>query len=66
MLENPDSRRVQLPTNGLEARSAWTSATGALDLKKLLISGWRAGTAENPRHPQMRKDRGTQLPPRMA
>jgi hypothetical protein len=57
---------VQLPTSGLEARSVWTSAAGALDLKKLLISGLRASTAENPRNPQMRKDGGTQLPPRTA
>jgi hypothetical protein len=41
-------------------------ATGALDLKKLLISGSRAGTAENTRNPHMRKDGGTQLPPRTA
>jgi hypothetical protein len=41
-------------------------AAGALDLKKLLISGSRASTAENPRNPQMRKDGGTQLPPRTA
>jgi hypothetical protein len=34
--------------------------------KKLLISGSRAGTAENPRNPQMRKDGGTRLPPRTA
>jgi hypothetical protein len=34
--------------------------------KQLLISGSRAGTTENPRKPQMRKDRGTQLPPRTA
>jgi hypothetical protein len=34
--------------------------------KKLLISGSRAGTAKNPRNPQMRKDGGTQLPPRTA
>jgi hypothetical protein len=34
--------------------------------EKLLISGSRAGTAENPRNPQMRKDGGTQLPPRTA
>jgi hypothetical protein len=32
--------------------------------KKILISGSRGGTAENPRNPQMRKDGGTQLPPR--
>jgi hypothetical protein len=32
--------------------------------KKLLISGSRAGPAENPRNLQMRKDGGTQLPPR--
>jgi hypothetical protein len=31
--------------------------------KKLLISCSRAGTAENPRNPQMRKDGSTQLPP---
>jgi hypothetical protein len=34
--------------------------------KKLLISGSRAGTVENPRNPQMRKDGGTQLLPRTA
>jgi hypothetical protein len=34
--------------------------------EKLLISGSRAGTAENPRSPQMRKDRGTLLLPRAA
>jgi hypothetical protein len=32
--------------------------------KKLLISGSRACLAENPRNLQMRKDGGTQLPPR--
>jgi hypothetical protein len=32
--------------------------------KKLLISGSRAGPAKNPRNLQMRKDGGTQLPPR--
>jgi hypothetical protein len=34
--------------------------------EKLLISGSRASTAENPRNPQMRKDGGTQLPSRTA
>jgi hypothetical protein len=34
--------------------------------EKLLINGSRAGTTENPRDPQMRKDGGTQLPPRTA
>jgi hypothetical protein len=33
-LEKLDSRRVQLLTSGLEAHSAWTNATGALDLGK--------------------------------
>jgi hypothetical protein len=41
-----------------------TGATGALDLRSLLISGSRAGTAENPRNTQMRKDGNTQVLPR--
>jgi hypothetical protein len=32
--------------------------------RKLLISGSRAGPAENPQNLQMREDGGTQLPPR--
>jgi hypothetical protein len=32
--------------------------------RKLLISDSRASPAENPRNLQMRKDEGTQLPPR--
>jgi hypothetical protein len=57
-----DPRRVRLPTSGLEACSKSTGATGALDLRSLLISG----SAENPRNTLMRKDGSTQVLPRMA
>jgi hypothetical protein len=59
-------QRVRIPTSGLEACSKQTGATGDLDLKKLLISGSRAGTAETPRNLQMRKDGNTPLLPRTA
>jgi hypothetical protein len=58
-LEKLDSRRVQLLTSGLEARSAWMSATGALDLRNLLISGSRVSPAGNPQNLQMQKGGGT-------
>jgi hypothetical protein len=64
--DKTDPRRVRLPTSGLEACSKSTGATGALDLRRLLISGSRAGTAENPRNTQMRKDGSTQVLPRTA
>jgi hypothetical protein len=57
---------VRLPTSGLEDCSKSTGATGALDLRSLLISGSRASTAENPRNTQMRKDGSTQVLPRTA
>jgi hypothetical protein len=50
-----DPRRVQTSTCGLEARLKQTGATGALDSRKLLISGSRTGTAMDPRNLQMRK-----------
>jgi hypothetical protein len=58
-LEKLDSRRVQLLTSVLEARSAWTSATGALDLRNLLISGSRVSPATTPQNLQMQKGGGT-------
>jgi hypothetical protein len=62
--KKPDPRRVQLPTSGLETRSAGAGATGALNLQRLLISGLRAGPAASPRVLKMQKVEGTQLPPR--
>jgi hypothetical protein len=61
-----DPRRAQLPTCGLEARSAGAGATDALDLQRILISGSRAGPAASPRVLQMQKVGGTQLPPAVA
>jgi hypothetical protein len=64
--DKTDPRMVRLRTSGLEACSKSTGATGALDLRSLLISGSRAGTVENPRNMQMRKDGSTKVVPRMA
>jgi hypothetical protein len=50
-----DPRRVQTSTCGLEACLKQMGATGALDSRKLLISGSRTGTAMDPRNLQMRK-----------
>jgi hypothetical protein len=50
-----DPRRVQASTCGLEACLKQTGATGALDSRKLLISGSRTGTAMDPRNLQMCK-----------
>jgi hypothetical protein len=61
-LDKIDPRRVRLPTSGLEACSKSTGATGALDLRSLLISG----SAENPQNTLMQKDGRTQVLPRMA
>jgi hypothetical protein len=61
--DKTDPRRVRLPISGLEACSKLTSATGALDLRSLLISGSRAGAADNPRNTHMRKDGSTQVLP---
>jgi hypothetical protein len=61
-----DPRRVRIPTSGLEACSKSTGTAGALDLRSLLISGSRTGTAENPRNTQMQKDGSTQVLPRTA